>query len=96
MESKQAFIPLIGHADAEGRLKELYEQGAKNGASRPAVYRTPSGEVANIVRAHSLDPEGLRLAFSASGPIHWGPSARPWAEREMINTVTSRANNCFY
>jgi hypothetical protein len=96
MTSKRAFIPLIGRAEAEGALKEIYEQFSKSGASRPAVYRTASGEVANIIRAHSLEPDGLRLAFSASGPIHWGPSARPWAEREMINTVTSRANNCFY
>jgi alkylhydroperoxidase family enzyme len=96
MTTKQAFLPLIGRAEAEGGLKAIYEQFARGGASRPAVYQTATGEVANIIRAHSLDPEGLRLAFGASGAIHWGPSALPWAEREMINTVTSRANNCFY
>ena len=96
MTTKQAFLPLIGRAEAEGDLKAIYEQFARGGASRPAVYQTATGEVANIIRAHSLDPEGLRLAFRASGAIHWGPSALPWAEREMINTVTSRANNCFY
>jgi len=91
-----AFLPLIGRAEAEGKLKDLYEYFAQGASSRPAVYRTATGEVANIIRAHSLDPDGMRLAFGASGTIHWGPNARPWAEREMINTITSRANNCFY
>jgi hypothetical protein len=96
MTEAQAFIPLIGRADAQGELLEIYEGYAANAGSRPAVYDTPGGDAANIVRAHSLDVEGLVLAFSLSGAIHWGPAARPWAEREMINTVTSRVNNCFY
>ena len=96
MATVGAFIPLIGRAEAEGRLREMYEHSAKNAGARPAVYDTPTGEVANIVRAHSLDPEALGLAFGISSAIHWGPSSLPWAEREMINTVTSKANHCFY
>jgi len=93
---KQAWIKMIGLAEAEGPLKELYVQMKTKGGSRPAVYQTPTGEPANIIRAHSLDPEGLRLAFGLSGAIHWGPNSLPWVRREMLNTVTSGANHCFY
>jgi hypothetical protein len=96
MTETQAFIPLIGRAGAQGKLREIYEGYEKMAGSRPAVYSAPGGDVANIIRAHSLDPEGLSLAFAIGGAIHWGPMSRPWAEREMINTVTSRVNNCFY
>ena len=87
---------MIGLADAEGPLKELYVEMKVKSGSRPAVYQTPTGEPANIIRSHSLEPEGLRLAFGLSGAIHWGPKSLPWIRREMLNTVTSGANHCFY
>lgn len=90
---------MIGYAEATaagGPLAQMYNAMRAGAAERPAVYRSPTGEVANIVRCHSLDPLAMRLAFGAGGPIHWGPQALPWATREMINTVTSQANNCFY
>jgi hypothetical protein len=90
------WIEMIGIAEAEGRLREVYEQMRARSSSRPAVYNTPKGDVPNIVKSHSLDPEGLRLAFGMSSVIHWGPQSLPWVKREMLNTVTSGANNCFY
>ena len=87
---------MVGAAEAEGQLAELYGRMQAAGGSRPAVYTPPTGDVANIVKCHSLEPEGLRLAFSLSGAVHWGPLSLPWVEREMLNTVTSGANNCFY
>jgi hypothetical protein len=90
------WIEMIGIAEAEGRLREVYEQMRARNSSRPAVYNTPNGDAPNIVKAHSLDPEGLRLAFGMSSAIHWGPHSLPWVKREMMNTVTSGANNCFY
>lgn len=83
-------------AAADGPLAEMYAAMQASAPSRPSVYQSPSGEPANIVRCHSLDPTGMKLAFGVGGPIHWGPRALPWATREMINTVTSQANNCFY
>lgn len=94
-----AFIRMIGIREAQARggaLAEAYAQMAAAGESRPAVYSTPDGEAPNIVRCHSLDPEALRLAFSLSATIHWGDAALPWATREMIHTVTSWSNDCFY
>src|SRR3954452_23282332 len=64
------WIEMIGIADAQGRLREIYEQMRARGSSRPAVYNTPNGDVPNIVKSHSLDPEGLRLAFGMSSVIH--------------------------
>jgi hypothetical protein len=93
---KQGWIKMIGVFEAEGPLKELYTQMKAKSGSRPAIYNSPTGDAANIVKSHSLDPEGLRLAFGMSGAIHWGPKSLPWAKREMLNTVTSGANNCFY
>jgi hypothetical protein len=93
---KQGWIKMIGVAEAEGPLKELYSQMKAKSGSRPAVYNAPTGDAANIVKSHSLDPEGMRLAFGMSGAIHWGPKSLPWAKREMLNTVTSATNNCFY
>ena len=93
---KQGWIQMLGVHEAEGALREVYAQMRANMGSRPSVYSTPTGDAPNIVKSHSLEPEGLRLAFSISTAIHWSDKSLPWAKREMINTVTSRANNCFY
>lgn len=89
------WIRMIGVKEAEGALREAYAR-LRAGTSRPPVYNTPTGDAPNIIRCHSLDPEGMRLAFSMSGAIHWSSRSLPWAKREMLNTVTSGANNCFY
>lgn len=95
-ERPSGWIRMIGVAEAEGELKEAYARLWAGGSSRPSVYTPPTGDAANIIRSHSLDPEGLRLAFAMSAAVHWSPRALPWATREMLNTVTSGANNCFY
>ena len=87
----------IPEAIAEGgELAHVYAGLRAAAANRPAVYSSPTGDAPNIVRCHGLDPEGLRLAFSLSGALHWSEDALPWRLRELINTVTSRANDCFY
>jgi hypothetical protein len=94
--ARDGWIRMIGVAAAEGELRDVYARLRAGGGGRPAVYTPPTGDVANIVKSHSLDPEGLGLAFGMSSAIHWSPRSLPWATREMINTVTSSANNCFY
>lgn len=98
-KSRPAWVRTIGIAEAMaigGPLAEAYQRMRAGAATRPKVYSTPDGEAPNIVRCHSLEPEGMMHAFSLSAAIHWGPHSLPWATREMINTVTSRANDCFY
>ena len=94
--TRQGWIRMIGVREADGALKEAYTKLRANMSSRPAVYSTSNGDAPNIVKSHSLEPEGLRLAFGMSSAVHWSDKSLPWAKREMINTVTSHANNCFY
>ncbi|HEV8321027.1 MAG TPA: carboxymuconolactone decarboxylase family protein [Myxococcota bacterium] len=96
---REAWIRVVGIPEAAaegGALAGAYAAMRTAGTDRPAVYTTPSGDAPNIVRCHGLDPEGLRLAFTLSTALHWADGALPWRLREMINTVTSRANDCFY
>ena len=67
-------------------------------ASVPPEYRNPDpdADVAGIVQSHSLDPVALRTAFLAGQHLIGGPSPLSRREREMINTVVSAANRCFY
>jgi hypothetical protein len=94
--SSSGWIRMIGIEGATGALRELYSAMEAGQSSRPAIYHPPSGDVANIVKCHSLDPEGMRLAFGLSGAVHWSPLSLPWAEREMLNTITSKTNHCVY
>lgn len=89
-----AFIQTYGMQDAPAELRAVYE-GMK-GRPLPAVYIPPRGDVAGIVRAHSMDPARIPLAFGMVSSSLWQGDTLSWPQREMINTVTSRANQCFY
>jgi alkylhydroperoxidase family enzyme len=87
---------MIGPEEAEGALAEAYARLKAASGPRPSIYTPPTGSAPNIIRCHSLEPEGLRLAFTMSAAVHWRPHSLPWPVRELINTVTSRLNRCFY
>ncbi|MFO0985021.1 MAG: carboxymuconolactone decarboxylase family protein [Planctomycetota bacterium] len=96
---REAWVRVIGVAEAladGGELAQIYSTMRANATNRPAVYNSPTGDAPNIIRCHGLDPQGMRLAFALSASIHWGEGSLPWRLREMMNTVTSRANDCFY
>lgn len=96
---RAGWVRMIGvHEAAAGspELAEVYRRMLASLHERPAVYAAPGGDAPNIVRCHGLDPAGLRLAFGLSGAIHWSERSLPWPTRELINTVTSGANRCFY
>jgi hypothetical protein len=65
--------------------------------ARPAqpVYRKCHGEVAGIIMAHSLDPELMLRVFTLSSSLN-GQGPLTWPQRELVNAVTSRLNQCFY
>ena len=88
-----AWIRIIGMAEATGDLAEAYAKMAAR--PMPPVYRSPHGDAAGIVRAHSLDPALLAAAFHFSGTLATDATL-PWAERELINASVSRLNQCFY
>ena len=60
----------------------------------PPVYVPAHGDAAGIIRAHSLDPELLVRTFRVSGAL--AASGLPWPDRELLASVTSRTNQCFY
>jgi hypothetical protein len=97
-----AYVRLVDFSTSaafDPRLRAVYERLSAlsaDGAPRPKVYATPSGEPPHIIQCHALEPEALWHTFSISTFIHWSERSLPWRLRELINTVTSGANDCFY
>ncbi|WP_408011351.1 peroxidase [Pseudalkalibacillus sp. A8] len=77
-----ARIKVIEYDEAEGKMKELYERF--------------NGQMANILRVHSLNPKSLVAHLEYYKVIMFGKSPLPRRLREMIATVVSSTNECFY
>jgi hypothetical protein len=88
-----SWIKTIPLQEAQGELLETYRAMASR--PLPPVYRPPHGGAPGIVQLHSLDPRLLRAVFGASGALH-AEGELPWADREILSTVVSRANQCLY
>jgi hypothetical protein len=88
-----ALLSLIAKTDATGALRDVYEELGKR--PLPAVYRPSHGGAPGILRAHSLDPDAMRRVFRFSGNLN-GAGPLSWKERELVNSTTSRLNQCFY
>ncbi|MBZ5514230.1 MAG: carboxymuconolactone decarboxylase family protein [Acidobacteriia bacterium] len=80
-----AWIKMIEPKEATGELKEEYEHGVRR-----------AGKVFNILKVQSLNPPVLRASMQMYLAAMKGPSGLTRAEREMLGTVVSWANNCFY
>jgi uncharacterized peroxidase-related enzyme len=78
-------IRLIDEAEADGLLKEEYDA---------AVER--AGKVFNILKAMSRNPRVLRASIELYHEIMFGESGLSRRERELIATVTSSAQDCYY
>ena len=87
-----AWLTTIPRAEASGRLAEAYS--AMDARPMPPVYRAPHGDAPGIIRAHSLDPDLLSLTFGVSCAL--ATTRLPWPDRELLASVTSRTNQCFY
>jgi alkylhydroperoxidase family enzyme len=87
-----AWLTTVSQAQATGALAEAY--AAMDNRPMPPVYRPQHGDAPGIIRAHSLDPELLRRTFGVSGAL--ATTSLPWADRELLASVTSRTNQCFY
>lgn len=80
-----AWIKMIEPAEATGELKIEYDK---------AVGR--AGKVFNILKVQSLNPPALHASIELHLTTMHGPSGLSRAEREMVATVVSWANHCFY
>jgi hypothetical protein len=87
-----AWLTTISRAEAVGELADTY--AAMAARPIPKAYRPPHDDAPGIIRAHSLDAELMRRTFAVSGSLHQSPL--DWADREMLSSVTSRTNQCFY
>ncbi len=80
-----AWIRVIDEAEAEGKLKEYYEQIKKS-----------RGKVANIMKVHSLQPEAMKAHLDLYLAIMFGKSGLSRQQRELLATVVSSMNGCEY
>jgi len=80
-----AWIKMVEPNEATGVLKQEYET---------AVRR--AGKVFNVLKVQSLNPESLRASMQMYLATMYGPSGLSRVEREMMATVVSWANHCFY
>ena len=82
----RAWIEIVPDDEAEGLLKELYDQERDR--------RT--GKVDNIMAIHSLIPETLRAHADLYHTVMHSRTGLSLAEREMIGVVVSSINKCHY
>ena len=80
-----AWIKMIEPEESTGELKDEYDQ---------AVRR--AGKVFNILKVQSLNPRALRASMAMYLTTMYDASGLSRAEREMLATVVSWANRCFY
>ena len=80
-----AFINTVDPQDAEGIVKQEYEKGTQR-----------SGRVFNILKIMSLSPTALRESMRLYIAIMYGESELSRAQREMLATVVSQVNHCYY
>ncbi len=80
-----AHLRLIEPEDASGLLAEEYEAAVKR-----------AGKVFNVVRSMSLRPGALRRSMALYVFLMKGPSELTRQERELLATVVSAANECYY
>ena len=94
------WIKTIPPDQAVGHLKACYEfvyglYPPEYVVEAPAVRR-PDGTADRIVPAHSLIPEALRHAMATFGVLMAPDLPLTRRQQEMIATVVSVLNRCFY
>ncbi len=80
-----AWIKVIEPEDATGDLKAEYDKAERR-----------AGKVFNILKVQSLNPQTLNASIQLYLSAMHGASGLSRAEREMLGTVVSWANHCFY
>jgi hypothetical protein len=94
------WIRTIPPEQADGALRACYEAvyalyPPEYGVEVPAVRR-PDGGADSITAAHSLIPEAMRHAMSICGALLSPELPLTRRQHEMIATVVSALNRCFY
>jgi uncharacterized peroxidase-related enzyme len=80
-----SWITNVEPDEATGELKVEYDKAIKR-----------AGKVFKILKVQSLNPASLRASMQMYLATVYGPSGLSRAEREMLATVVSSVNRCFY
>ena len=86
-------LAIIGYDASTGQLRDTYDKMRER--PLPPVYRPQHGGVPGIIAMHSLDPLLIPRVFGTSSTLN-GAGPLTWPERELVNAITSRLNQCFY
>jgi len=86
-------LAITGYDGATGELREIYDR--MRARPLPPAYRPSHGGVPGIITAHSLDPQLIPRVFGCSTTLN-GAGPLSWPERELVNALTSRLNQCLY
>lgn len=80
-----SWIEEIDEEDAEGDLKEVYEEIVSS-----------RGKLSNIMKVHSLNPGAMKAHMDMYMSVMFEDRSLPRKECEMIGVVVSEANGCSY
>ena len=86
-------LSFTGYARSTGELRDIYDRMRER--PMPPAYRPSHGGIPGIIEAHSLDPDLIAKVFGASTTLN-GAGPLSWVERELVNAMTSRLNQCLY
>jgi hypothetical protein len=94
------WIKTVPPGEASAHLRACYEATyalyPPEYAAEVDALRGPDGRVDSIVAAHSLIPEALRHAMSGYAALLSPELPLTRRQHEMIATVVSAMNRCFY
>ena len=79
------FVEVVDEADAQGRLREIYDSIIES-----------RGKLADVHMIQSLNPESITAHMDLYMAVMFGRSPLTRAQREMMAVVVSVANGCEY
>ena len=80
-----SFIRKIGLDEAEGQLKRIYDGGMQR-----------AGYVAEILQIMSQHPASLQASMALYVSVMLNDDVLPHATRELLASVVSNVNDCYY
>jgi hypothetical protein len=86
-------LTITAYPESTGELRATYDRMLQR--PLPPAYKPQHGGAPGIITAHSLDPELIPKVFGTSSTLN-GAGPLSWPERELINALTSRLDQCFY
>jgi alkylhydroperoxidase family enzyme len=80
-----AYIEQVEPSAATGRLKRIYDAAMRR-----------AGYIAGIIKVMSQDPASCEASMGFYGSLMQSENELSSAKREMLATVVSNVNDCFY